>query len=258
VLRIDSPGGSPLASDLIWRELMELRKKKPVVVSVGSMAASGGYYIAAGADRIFSGQTSIVGSIGVFGGKIVVGPALQELGINAFTVPANPDPAAAARAAYLSPFTPWDDATRERVRAHMQSIYDLFVARVAISRKMPEAKVRESAEGRIFSGLQGKERGLVDEIGGLSNALAWVKKRAGLAPDVPVSLEGARESLLDLLLLGEEADESQARAALVRFEREHSLLLQIPPKLRASVGALQPLLAGETAIAALPFALELR
>jgi protease-4 len=258
VLRVDSPGGSPLASDLIWHEMMELRKKKPVVVSVGTMAASGAYYIASASDRIFCEQTSIVGSIGVFGGKIVVGPALSELGVNAFAVPANPDPVAGARSLYLSPFTPWDEPTRDRVRAHMQSIYDLFVARVAHARKLPDARIRESAEGRIFSGSQGKDRGLVDEIGGLSKALDWARKRAGLPADVQVSLEGAREGLLDLLLLDEGADESQARAAISRFERERSLLAQLPPQLRASVGALGPLLVGETVVAALPLAIELR
>ncbi|MGC4087560.1 MAG: S49 family peptidase [Polyangiaceae bacterium] len=126
VLRIDSPGGSPLASDLIWHELMELRKKKPIIASVGSMAASGGYYIACGAQQIVAERTSIVGSIGVFGGKVVLGSALHELGVNTFTVPASSDPGAEARATYLSPFTPWDDGTRARVQArnagHLRSV----------------------------------------------------------------------------------------------------------------------------------------
>ncbi|HYQ31481.1 MAG TPA: S49 family peptidase, partial [Polyangiaceae bacterium] len=94
VLRIDSPGGSPLASDLLWHEMMELRKKKPLIVSVGSMAASGGYYIACASQTIFAERTSIVGSIGVFGGKVNVAPALDQFGIHAETFAASPEPGA--------------------------------------------------------------------------------------------------------------------------------------------------------------------
>ncbi len=262
VLRIDSPGGSPLASDLIWHELLELRKKKPVIASVGSMAASGGYYIACGAQRIIAERTSIVGSIGVFGGKIVIGPALREIGVNSFAIPANPDPVAGARAVYLSPFDPWDDATRERVRAHMQSIYDLFIARVAQARKLPEAQIRENAEGRIWSGVQGKERGLVDELGGLSLAIAEARKLASLDADAPVSVEGPRDGVLEMLLSGaeasEHASEGELAAALARYEKEHATLGLLPPALRVSAASLAPLLHGETTLAALPFALELR
>lgn len=256
VLRIDSPGGSPLASDLIWKELVELKKKKPVIGSVGSMAASGGYYVACAAQRLFAEQTSIVGSIGVFGGKIVFGPALAEFGINAVTFPASPEPGAAERAAYASPFTPWDDATKERVLAQMQSIYDLFVERVAESRKLPLEKVRKAAEGRIWSGAQGLEHGLVDEIGGLSKAIAEARKLAGLGEDAPVSVEGGAESLLELLLLGEDASETQVREALARFAaRRPSLLSELPEQVRPFAATLAPLLSGEHVLAALPFAL---
>ncbi|HYP91379.1 MAG TPA: S49 family peptidase, partial [Polyangiaceae bacterium] len=144
VLRIDSPGGSPLASDLLWHEMMELRKKKPIIVSVGSMAASGGYYIACAGHSIFAERTSIVGSIGVFGGKINVAPALDQFGVHAETFAASPEPGASERAAFNSPLISWDDSTRERVRAQMQSIYDLFIARVAHGRKLPVDKVLAS------------------------------------------------------------------------------------------------------------------
>lgn len=258
VLRIDSPGGSPLASDLVWHELMELRKKKPVVASVGSMAASGGYYIACAAQKVVAEPTSIVGSIGVFGGKVVLGPALREVGITHFAVPASPQPGAAERAGYLSPFLPWDDATRERVQAHMQSIYDLFVARVAHARKMPVDRVRANAEGRIWSGAQGKERGLVDELGGLARALEIVRQLGGLPSDTPVSVEGQRESLLELLLVGENAEESEVRAALQRLQQRRQWLAELPESLRAHAGALLPLATGERVVTALPFALTLR
>jgi len=258
VLRIDSPGGSPLASDLIWHELMELRKKKPVVASVGSMAASGGYYIACGAQKIVAESTSIVGSIGVFGGKIVIGPALHEVGINAFTVPANPDPAAAARATYLSPFAPWDDATRDRMRAHMQSIYDLFIARIVEARKIPEGPLREHAEGRIWSGVQGQELGLVDEIGGLSKALELVRNLAGLSKDTPVTIEGSKDGLMELLGLGDDAEESQVRAAILALQRRQALLAELPSEWRAGAAAVAgPLLSGEGVVAAAPIGIRI-
>jgi len=217
VLRIDSPGGSPLASDLIWHEMMELRKKKPIIVSVGNMAASGGYYIACAGQRIFADPASIVGSIGVFGGKINVAPALEEFGIHAETFPASPEAGAGERAAFNSPLTPWDEPTRDRVRTQMQGIYDLFIARVAHGRAMEPDKVRVSAEGHIWSGAQGLERGLIDELGGLSEAMAAARKAANLNADIPVTVEGGRESLLDSLLLGDDASDADAAAALAKL-----------------------------------------
>jgi protease IV len=260
VLRIDSPGGSPLASDLLWHEMMELGKKKPLIVSVGNMAASGGYYIACAGQRIFAERTSIVGSIGVFGGKINVAPALDQFGIHAETFPASPEPGAAERAAFNSPLTSWDDATRERVRAHMQSIYDLFIARVAHGRKMEVEKVRASAEGRIWSGDQGRERGLVDEIGGLSEALAAARKAAHLEADAPVTVEGGREGLLDSLLLGDDASDAAATAAFNRLSAAPAtrLLSEVPEELRSFVSAAAALSAREHVVVALPYSLLIR
>jgi protease-4 len=221
VLRIDSPGGSALASDLLWHELRELKKQKPLVVSVGGMAASGGYYMACAADRIIAEPTSIVGSIGVFGGKIVLSSALDEVGVHTETFPASPEPGAAARAAAQSPFSAWDDATRERIRAEMQAVYDLFVTRVSDSRKMPREKVEEHAQGRIWSGKQGLERGLVDQLGGVTDAVRHARKLASLADDAPVTVEGDQESLLEMLLVGEDANGSRCgwRSPLTRLGR---------------------------------------
>ncbi len=255
VLRIDSPGGSPLASDLIWHEMMELRKKKPIIVSVGNMAASGGYYIACAGQRIFAERTSIVGSIGVFGGKINVAPALEEFGIHAETFAASPEPGAAERAAFNSPLTSWDDATRERVRAQMQGIYDLFIARVAHARHMEVEKVRASAEGHIWSGDQGLGRGLIDEIGGLSEALTAARKAAHLDAEIPVTVEGGRESLLDSLLISDDASDADAAAALARQGAVKSLLNEVPFELRAAVSSFSPLTGREHVAVALPYRL---
>ena len=260
VIRIDSPGGSPLASDLIWHELMNLRKKKPVIASVGGMAASGGYYIAAGAQKIYAEPASIVGSIGVFGGKLVVSPALKEIGITSVTFPASKAPGAAERAGYMSPLVAWDDPTRERVRALMQGIYDLFIARVAEGRKTTADKILPHAEGRIWSGSQGLERGLVDQIGGLLEAIDEARKLGKVDAKTPVTVEGASESLLDMLSLGDgDDDESHVRAALARYEARPLLpLASLPEELRPFAAALGPLFMGESVVAALPYALTVR
>lgn len=150
VLRIDSPGGSALASDSLWHELMRIRAKKPLVVSIGGMAASGGYYMASTGAVVFADETSIVGSIGVVGGKVSADHALEKIGIHTETISAKPgDPRAAARAAYESLLMPWDDATRVRLLHTMTGIYELFLARVAEGRNIPVERVAASAEGRI-------------------------------------------------------------------------------------------------------------
>lgn len=257
VLRIDSPGGSALASDLIWHELRELKKKKPLVVSVGGMAASGGYYMSVAADKIFAEPTSIVGSIGVFGGKIVLGPALEQFGVHTETFPASPDPGAAARASAESPFTTWDDATREKVRDGMQSVYDLFVSRVAEGRKLPRERVEEIAQGRIWSGKQGFDRGLVDQLGGVTDAIRQARKMAGLGEDSPVTVEGDQDSLLEMLLVGEDANEEQVKQALAAYQARSLVIRELPPALRSYASALGPLASGERFVAALPFGLSL-
>ena len=245
-----------MASDLIWHELREVKKKKPLVVSVGGMAASGGYYMACAADRIIAEPTSIVGSIGVFGGKIVLSSALEEFGVHTETFPASPEPGAAARASAQSPFSTWDDPTRERIRAGMQSVYDLFITRVSESRKMPREKVEEHAQGRIWSGKQGLDRGLVDQLGGVTDAIRHARKLAELPADAPVTVEGDQESLLDMLLVGEDANEEQVKQAIAAY-RERSLVIRgLPAEARRYASALGPLASGERVVAALPFGIS--
>jgi protease IV len=146
VLRIDSPGGSALASDLIWHELMELRKKKPLIVSVGDMAASGGYYLACAGTKIVAEDTSILGSIGVVGGKLALGGALRRVGVNVEVVPAELE-GDGSRAVYESMLEKWDDDTRARVLATMTSIYDLFLRRGPHLRRPPGALARDDRQG---------------------------------------------------------------------------------------------------------------
>lgn len=258
VLRIDSPGGSALASDLLWHELRLLGEKKPLIVSVGSMAASGGYYMAAAGKKILAEPTSIVGSIGVFGGKIVLREALAEYGIQAHTFAASDAPDAGARAAYLSPFVDWDDATRQRVQEQMDDVYALFLDRVAEGRGRPVDEVRQVAEGRIWSGAQGLERGLVDELGGLRDALRIARAEAGLPEDAPATIEGDIQSLFDLLGLGDPVDEDQIRASWERKLRGMPRVLsELRPVYRAHLQSLIPLLRGEHVVTALPSALQI-
>jgi protease-4 len=260
VVRIDSPGGSALASDLMWHHLMKLRKKKPLVFSVGDMAASGGYYLASSGDYIFAEPMSIVGSIGVVGGKIGIGDALEKVGVHAETFPANlQSPGAAARASYESLFTKWDDPTRERVRASMTSIYDLFLSRVSEGRStrgrtISREKIAESAEGRIFSGRIGKDRGLVDEIGGLAAALAKAKELAGLPPTAHVAAVAPKPTFLDALEPPASPAEEKLRAATSPM----AILDRVAPELVPFVGSVAPLAEGEHAVVAMPFALTVK
>jgi protease-4 len=257
VLRIDSPGGSALASDLLWHALMRIRAKKTLVVSIGDMAASGGYYLASTGAVVFADETSIVGSIGVVGGKIAADHAIEKIGVHAETFPAKTrDPHAASRAAYDSLFVPWDAETRARVLDTMTGIYRLFLARVAEGRGIPVERVAASAEGRIFSGRDGKTRGLVDEIGGLREAIGRARSAAGLGPDARVVVAGESSGLLRLL--GDE----DANSAATTTATVSALLVQrlVGPLAGVApfVESLGPLADHENAACALPFAITIR
>jgi protease-4 len=257
VLRIDSPGGSALASDLLWHELWQLREKKPLISSLAGVAASGGYYLACASTRIFAEQSTILGSIGVVGGKIVFGAALDEFGITGVTFPASKEPGAADRASYMSALSPWDPATRESVRAQMSAIYELFLSRVAEGRSLPVDDVRKIAEGRIWSGVQGLEHHLIDAYGGLSDAIADAKKASGLGDGAEVKIEGGPESLLQFLQLDSDADDTSIRAALARLQSTPPGPLEtLAEPLRPYVNSLAPLLGKERVLTALPFAVE--
>ncbi|MBX3185404.1 MAG: S49 family peptidase [Labilithrix sp.] len=261
VVRIDSPGGSALASDLIWHHLMRVRKKKPLVFSVGEMAASGGMYLASAGDYIFAEPMSIVGSIGVVGGKIGAGDALEKIGVHAETFPANiQKPGAAARAAYESPFMRWDDATRARVLEGMTSVYELFLSRVAEGRStrgrtMTREKVAESAEGKIFSGVEGQRRGLVDEIGGLTAAIAKARELAKLPESAHVAVVGTKPSFLDALDPPGPAEE-RVRGAMT--PSAIAVLERLAPDLVPFVSSMAPLAEGERAVVAVPYSLTVK
>lgn len=183
VFRIDSPGGSALASDAVYLAARRARSEgKPVVASLSDVAASGGYYVAAGSDGIVASPGSITGSIGVFALRPQLAGLLDRLEIGSATLTRGPhaDLQLASRA--LSP------ESRARLRDEVQSVYRLFVRRVAEGRPLDEAGVDAVARGRVWTGAQAAERGLIDELGGLRAALARAKRLAGLDPDADVLL----------------------------------------------------------------------
>ena len=265
VLRIDSPGGSALASDLLWKKLMKLRAAKTLVVSVGDMAASGGYYLSCAGTKIVAEPTSLLGSIGVVGGKLAFGKTLEEIGVHAETIAAAPDPKKAARAAYMSALTPWDDPTREKVLLTMKSVYDLFLSRVAEGRGTTVDKIAPSAEGRVYGGLEAKERGMIDAIGGLGDAIDLAIKLEGLPRDTPIDVVDGEGGLLGFFEEGSmsgDASSSEAVAASARrVAREAVLpagLAEALPEAAALLGALAPLLSGERVVVSMGYGLRVR
>lgn len=182
VMRVDSPGGSALASDLIWRARHAVQDKKPVVVSMSDLAASGGYYISVGADRILAQPTSLTGSIGVVVARPTIRGLLADAGINSETL-------TRGKYAHMSDLTvPLADAGKEKLGAQVRHIYREFVDRVASGRKMTAAAVDEVARGRVWTGAQAVEQGLVDELGGFWDAVDAAKELAGLDAGAEVEL----------------------------------------------------------------------
>ena len=185
VLRIDSPGGSSTASDVIWRELSVTRDRKPsrpLVASMSDLAASGGYYVAIAAPQIVAQPATLTGSIGIFSGKVVTGGTYAKLGANIESL------SVGKNAEMDSPARPFSDSEREKLREELHEFYGQFVAKVAASRRMPAARVEELARGRVWTGQQAKANGLVDALGGLDYAIALAKKRAGIGPLTEVEL----------------------------------------------------------------------
>jgi protease-4 len=174
-LRIDSPGGDALASDLIWRALDRLRREKPVVASLAEVAASGGYYMASAADRVFAEAASVTGSIGVIGGKLNLQGLYDKLGIGRDGVERG------ARAGLLSETRAFTPAERQVVREEMEELYAAFVDRVARGRELPVEAVKRVAQGRVWSGARALPLGLVDAIGGPLEALCELRRQAGFA-----------------------------------------------------------------------------
>lgn len=177
VLRVDSPGGDGLASDLMYRAVLEAKKHKPVVASMGDVAASGGYYVAMGADEIWALPTTITGSIGVYYIKPSLKGLAEQLGANQVSV------ARGKLSGELDFYQPWDDARRAAMQKWIDDFYDGFITEAAKSRKKTKPEIDQVARGRVWAGEDALAKGLVDQLGGLKEAVESAKKKAGASPD---------------------------------------------------------------------------
>ncbi len=183
LFRVDSPGGSAVGSDMVWREVELLEEAGiPVIVSMSGVAGSGGYYIAMGASKIISQPSTITGSIGVIFGKFDLGGLYDWLGISVDRVKTSPN------ADLFSLSTSLTSEQRDKVIAWMQEIYDVFVSKAAKGRDMEFAELEKMARGRIYTGEQAREIGLVDDIGGFPKALEHIRESLELVDDAPINL----------------------------------------------------------------------
>jgi protease-4 len=183
VLRVSSPGGSGLASDLIWRELVRTAEQKPLSVSFGDVAASGGYYVAVAGKKVFAEPGSLTGSIGVIAGKADLRGLYDKVGVRKDIV------SRGRHAALYSDYAPLGDSERQRIRDEAGAFYADFVAKVAAGRGMSPDETDAIAQGRVWTGRQAWSRGLVDELGGFEEAFDDAKSTMGLAPTAPVLVE---------------------------------------------------------------------
>ncbi len=245
VLRVNSPGGSALASDIIQREVRLLQKEKPVVVSMGDMAASGGYWISTYSNKIFAEPNTITGSIGVIGINFNYKKLANSNGITWDVVKTSKlaDSTTIAR-----PRTPQELAISQQM---VNDIYDDFLNKVSESRKLPKQKVAEIAQGRIWSGIDAKKIGLVDDIGGLNDAIAYAAQTAKLGKDweleeYPV-VEGWEEKLLKQLVNGKD----------IKLRQQQDPLTTEFLKVKAELSVLQSLNDPRGVYARLPFNLKM-
>ena len=182
VLRVDSPGGSAIASDVIWREVELTRAVKPVIASMSDVAASGGYYIAMPAHKIVAEPATLTGSIGVVMVKFVIDGTLEKLGMNMEQVTSG------KYADMYSPVRPFSPEERKKVEEQMLATYEAFVEKAAAGRQTTPERIDTIAQGRVWTGSQAKKLGLVDELGGLRRALALAKTRANIDENAEVEL----------------------------------------------------------------------
>ena len=220
VFRVNSPGGSALASDVIWRETVLAQKTKPFIVSMGDVAASGGYYISCAADRIFAQPNTITGSIGVFGMIPNAQKALSEkLGITVDTVNTNKhsDVGTILRGVTTEEF--------EYVQQSVENIYDVFISKVALGRKTSKNKIDSIGQGRVWSGMDAIKINLVDELGGIKDAIAYAAKQAKLRSYKTVDLPKQKDPIQDLF--DNTKDEMETRAMKTNLGEQYIYIKQL-------------------------------
>jgi protease-4 len=202
ILRVDSPGGSGTASDAVWREVQLARRAKPVVASMGDYAASGGFYVAMGADAIVAQPGTITGSIGVFSGKLSLRGLYAKLGISQETV------SRGRNATLFSSYEPWTETERAKVREMNLAFYETFVNKAAEGRKKTPDEIEAVAQGRVWTGREALDGGLVDSLGGLDAAVRVARERAHIPAGQDVQLVVLPESkgFFDALMERREED----------------------------------------------------
>jgi protease-4 len=251
VLRVDSPGGSALASDLIWNELN--RSKKPVIASMSDTAASGGYYISMAARKIYAEPGTLTGSIGVVGGKLVLGGLEDKIGLKTEVIQRG------ANASILSSVSPFNESERKAMTALMKDVYDQFLdkaiqGRKKAGREMTLADLEKLAGGRIWTGRQAKEKGLIDELGTLDDAIAAAKELAGEKKDADLELLILPKPRSFIENLIESKADTQTRLSMGLSNLRG--LPEIAGKLRMIEGLIQ--LKGEPVWMILPHRIEVR
>ena len=227
VLRVDSPGGSAIASDVIWREVMLTRDRKPVIASMSDVAASGGYYISMPAHKIVAQPATLTGSIGVVMIKFAIGGTLEKLGMNMERVTSG------KYADLWAPDRPFTPEERKKIEESMHATYETFVEKAAAGRKTTPERIDSIAQGRVWTGVQAKEHGLVDELGGLDRALELAKKAAGIEEksEVELVIYPQRRSFYDLVQDPFGADEGLMGALIGLRERRALQTLAAPFRL---------------------------
>jgi protease-4 len=245
VLRVNSPGGSASASEVIQREIRLLKKVKPVVVSMGTYAASGGYWIAAYGDKIFAEPTTITGSIGVFGIQFDVKKLANDFGVTFDSVKTGKF----ADAMTISrPKTPEELAVLQRM---IDWIYGEFIAKVAEGRNLTPARVEEVAQGRVWSGSDAKEIGLVDELGGLDAAIAYAAEKAGLGSNYRLVEIPRHKELIELI-------QEYIEGVAPRYASSNTLVGKIAARIEAELKLLRAFNDPQGIYARLPYRLDVR
>jgi protease-4 len=252
ILRVDSPGGSALASDLVWNELR--KSKKPVVASMSDVAASGGYYISMAASKIYAEPGTLTGSIGVLGGKIALGGLEERAGLKTEIITRG------ANANIFSLTTPFSESEKKAMTAMLQETYDQFLDKAIEGRKkagkeMTKESLLKLAGGRVWTGRQAKENGLIDEVGSLEDAIAGTKKLAGMADDAEMEMMYLPKAPSFLEMLMESKADAAAKAML-----ESLPLLKNVPELTSKFSSLAGLLRlrGESVWVVMPYRVDVR
>lgn len=254
VLRVDSPGGSAIASDLVWREVMLTQRVKPVVVSMANVAASGGYYISMAAGTIVAHPGTLTGSIGVYGGKLNMKGLYNKLGLTKEIITHGKN------ATIYSDYGSFTPTERERIKKMMHTIYHEFVDKAASGRNMSFEEIDAIAQGRVWTGKQAKELGLIDELGGLDTAISIAKKKAGftdedklglmILPEQKTFFEQIFESLLE--------DEASLPNPFPLQVAQHNPTLSMLKKHWNQLTALLTVFQSERVVTALPYEIIIR